>query len=82
VRHLVIAHDLAILAVGPERPHASGLEGRSSGIIDLEVEDVIGDQGKERVARIDANAAKTCYGRELVGARDSTARGRGFDNSR
>ena len=65
VRQLVIAHDLAILAVWAEWGHTSGLEVMSCRIIDLEVKGIIGDQGKEHVARIDANAAEHATGADL-----------------
>jgi len=65
VRQLVIAHDLAILAVWAEWGHTSGLEVRSCRIIDLEVKGIIGDQGKEHVARIDANASEHATGADL-----------------
>src|SRR5690349_2413975 len=65
VRQLVIAHDFAILAVGPEWAHAPSLELRSSGIINLQIERVMSDQGKEHVARIDANPTKHAPGADL-----------------
>src|SRR5438046_1891520 len=47
VGDLVILHDLAMLAIRPERPHAARFEVRAIGVIDLEVERVIGDQGEK-----------------------------------
>ena len=57
-RHLVVLHDLTILAVRTERPHAATLEIWPIRIIDLEVENIIGDQRNEERAGVDADAAE------------------------
>jgi len=57
-RHLVVLHDLTILAVRTERPHAATLKIGSIRIIDLEVQNIIGDQGEEERAGVDAYAAE------------------------
>src|SRR5437660_3370726 len=56
LRHLVVLHGLTVLAIGPEWTHAACLEVASIGVVDLEVECVVGDQGEEEVSRIDTDA--------------------------
>src|SRR5947207_6004129 len=52
--HLVVLHGLAVLAIGPEWTHAARLEVAPIGVVDLEVECVVGYQGEEEITRIDA----------------------------
>src|SRR6266545_4196161 len=62
VGDLVVLHDLAVRAVGPERAHAPRREIRPIGVIDLEVERVVSDESEEALARVDADAAEHAAG--------------------
>src|ERR1051325_249286 len=68
--HLVILHDLPVLTVGSEWAHAARLEVGAIGLIHLQVERVIGDEGEEAIARVDADTAEHAPGAD---ARDHTA---------
>lgn len=57
-RHFVVLHDLTILAVRTEWPHAATLEIGPIRIIDLEVKNILGDQGEEKRAGVDTDAAE------------------------
>src|SRR5260370_1147634 len=52
----------AAVAVGSERDHAACFEVRSIGLVDLEVESIVGDQGEEQLARVDTDAAEHAPG--------------------
>lgn len=57
-RHLVVLHDLTILAVRTERPHAATLKIGPIRIIDLEVKNIIGNEREEERAGVDTDAAE------------------------
>jgi hypothetical protein len=44
--------------IRPEGAQAARLKGRSVGVVHLEIESVVGDQGEEDVAGVDADAAE------------------------
>src|SRR5438067_8158485 len=54
--HLVILHDLPMLGVRAEWAHAARLEVGAIGLIHLQVERVIGDQGDKAIAGVGAQA--------------------------
>src|SRR5207248_6764180 len=56
--HLVILHDLPMLSVRSKWAHAARLEVGAIGVIHLQVERVIGDQGEKAIARVDADTAE------------------------
>jgi len=56
--HLVILHDLPMLGVRSKWAHAARLEVGAIGVIHLQVERVIGDQGEKAIARVDADTAE------------------------
>src|SRR5437762_2772879 len=55
--HLVILHDLPMLSVRSEWAHVARLEVGAIGLIHLQVERVIGDQGEKAIAGVDADTA-------------------------
>ena len=57
-RHLVVLHDLTILAVRTERPHPATLKIWPIRIIDLEVKNIIGNEREEERAGVDTDAAE------------------------
>src|SRR5437588_4186608 len=79
--HLVILHDLPMLSVRSDWAHVARLEVGASGVIHLQVERVIGDQGEKAIARVDADTAEHAAGADtwdhaaqLVGDEGSEAR--------
>src|SRR2546429_1299504 len=60
--HLVILHDLPMLSVRSEWAHVACLEVGAIGLIHLQVERVIGDQGEKAIARVVADTAEHAPG--------------------
>src|SRR5436189_109393 len=55
-------HDLPMLGVRSKWAHAARLEVGAIGVIHLQVERVIGDQGEKAIARVDADTAEHAPG--------------------
>jgi len=71
-RDFIILHDVRFIRKRLEGAHAGGLIVGAVGIVDLEIEDIICDQGKEEAVEVEACAAEHssgldgAYGVELV----------------
>jgi hypothetical protein len=65
VRHSVILHHFTIFSVRPKGAHAFPLEVGPVGVVYLEVEGIVGDEGEEEIAAIDPNAAEHAAGPDI-----------------
>jgi hypothetical protein len=66
----VVGHDGRFVLERPEGLHAGGLVVGAIGVIDLEVQDIVGDDGEEQVLEVDADAAKHPLGLDAAQARE------------
>lgn len=66
--NFVVGHDGRLVLERPEGLHAGGLVVGAIGVIDLEVQTIVGDDGEEQVLEVDADAAKHPLGLDAAQA--------------
>lgn len=58
----VVGHDGGLILERPEGLHAGGLVVGAIGVIDLEVQNILGNDGEEQILEVDADAAEHPFG--------------------